>query len=431
MAGFFGGDTEQMRAQGAACVQGAQRMEEITEATTVLINAVPWLGPDAVAFKAWWNGSVRPSMLSQAADVRSKGMEIDQHSQEQDQASSDDGTGGSFWGELVENLKDWFGVGGTTGPVIGIPLGPQTIRDLGVALGASPLDPRQAIYGSEGYIGLGGPASGSWQVGNESTSYLGERSREWGPLEGFLRGGASAGHDLTVDGFGNMTYTEGAQIGGELGYGYQFGDPDGWSYGGEVAVGAEVYAERGVTVGPDGFGLGAGAGARVYADAEATLTTPGGQTVTIGGEASYGANAVAHAYAHQTRNEDGEVNGFAFGAGFDANAGGAASADFMYESPNGWFSGGAGVSADVGAGASGGGGVVVSSDQVGFTMNLGASAGVGGGLEFGFSVNPNAIVESISPGDYNFDDLLSDAGTAWDAGTSAVGDALDAINPFS
>ena len=52
MAGFQGGDTEQMRQQGTAFEQGSRTVDEITDATTRLIDSVPWMGPDAVAFRA-------------------------------------------------------------------------------------------------------------------------------------------------------------------------------------------------------------------------------------------------------------------------------------------------------------------------------------------------------------------------------------------
>src|SRR5690625_7068149 len=83
MAGFYGGDTEQMRMHGAASQRGAQRIADITAAMGASIDSVLWQGPDAEAFRALWHSSVKPGMLARAEEVRATGQELDQHAEQQ------------------------------------------------------------------------------------------------------------------------------------------------------------------------------------------------------------------------------------------------------------------------------------------------------------------------------------------------------------
>src|SRR5690625_2558872 len=92
MAGFYGGDTEQMRMHGAASQRGAQRIADITAAMGASIDSVLWQGPDAEAFRALWHSSVKPGMLARAKEVRATGQELDQHAEQQEQARSEEHT---------------------------------------------------------------------------------------------------------------------------------------------------------------------------------------------------------------------------------------------------------------------------------------------------------------------------------------------------
>src|SRR5699024_6724348 len=51
VAGFHGGDTEQMRQHSVACTQGAQRLEDLGSRAQSAIDGASWEGPDADAFR--------------------------------------------------------------------------------------------------------------------------------------------------------------------------------------------------------------------------------------------------------------------------------------------------------------------------------------------------------------------------------------------
>lgn len=192
----------------------------------------------------------------------------------------------------------------------------------------------------------------------------------------------------------------------------------------------EAYAEAGGTVGPDGYSIGARAGSGLYAEQSAALTHESG--ASVGASQSYyvGAEAHANAYNHVTRNDEGQVNGFTSGFNAGAFAGAAVTQDFEATSPGGWFSVSGGATAAAGAGADANAGYTVSTDEISFSAGgkVAAELGLGG---FGdVSMNPNAIVDSFTPGDYDVDDAIGDAQGAFDGATSAAGDALGTLNPF-
>lgn len=147
---------------------------------------------------------------------------------------------------------------------------------------------------------------------------------------------------------------------------------------------------------------------------------------------SAGVDADAHATAHSnvTRNADGEVNEVSSGFGAGAFAGAEYKHDFQVDGPHGWFSVSGGASATAGAGGEASAGCTLSTDQISFNAGgkIAAELGLGGGGAV--SVSPNAIVESITPGDDNVDSMIDDAQGAWNGATSAAGTALSAVKPF-
>src|SRR5690625_3676749 len=167
MAGFYGGDTEQMRMHGAASQRGAQRIADITAAMGASIDSVLWQGPDAEAFRALWHSSVKPGMLARAEEVRATGQELDRHAEQQEQASGDEG--GGLLSTLRDIARDIVGPGGVTGPLLGRPLSRDLLDTLRGGLGdwsrgggAGP----QEFYGGEGYAGPGQAAGAHRPVGH-------------------------------------------------------------------------------------------------------------------------------------------------------------------------------------------------------------------------------------------------------------------------
>ncbi|MFC7458792.1 WXG100 family type VII secretion target [Brachybacterium sp. GCM10030267] len=436
MAGFYGADTEQLRSQASAFGQGAQRIADLADTATALIDSVEWVGPDATAFREHWHGTVRPRMLASEHDIRGSQRELEQHATEQDQASS----GGMLY---LPSLPDFgpfpfpypmpFPM-----PLPGGPLDPGILRrGLGDAFsdwftgggGSGP----QGFYGGPGY-GVGNAASDGRPVGQYSSggSHWDGREidNELGYADGYANTRASAGHSTTVDAYGNTTHTAGARAGAEIGFDEKLNLPGGASYQTDGRVGAEAYGEAGVTYGPDGASAGAAAGAGAYGDIHGTLAGPHGASATVGATGYAGAEAHANAYAHATRNDEGNVNGFTFGADAGAFAGAKADADIARTSPGGWLSSSASFGVEAGAGLGGSVGGTVSTDEVGIAVGGDVAAALGVKADLAVSIHPNEIVNDITPGDYNLDDAIGDAKGAFDGATEVAGDVVGAINPF-
>lgn len=420
MAGFYGGDTEQMRQHGTACQQGSRRIADIAASTTALIDSVTWLGPDALAFRALWHGTVKPQMLAGAEEIRATGHEIDQHAEQQDQASNG-GSGGSLgplgplgpmWpltpdviDRLREGLSDWATGGGATGP--------------------------QEFYGTDGFSSRGQAADGGRGVG--SLFDIGgdllegrELESDQGYLDVTAQGHWSGGAQTTTDPYGNVTGTVGLRGGMELGLDGRLDGPAGTGLQSSNQIGIEAYAEGGGTVGPDGFALGGRAGSGAYYESQATLDGGDYGSVSYGQRGFIGADASANIWSHATRNEDGAVNGWTVGADARAFAGGEIKHTFAAEAPGGWAFVDGSVSGLGGGGVGGGYGATLSTDEVSLTLNGEVAKGLGLGGSGTIGINPNAIVDSFTPGDYNLDDVISDVGGALET----AGDFLSDINPF-
>lgn len=417
MTGFFGADTEQLRAQAEACQRSSGTLHDLIGTTSALIASVPWTGPDADAFRERWAAEVRARLTERADALQSRSEELREHAEEQDVASGGDG-------------------GGTTLPPFGTPMpfpfplpfplpGPG-----GTGPGGSAEPPY--FYGDEGY-GTGNAAGDARPVGEHDAGGSHWDGREidedFGYLDVYANTRASAGTNTTVDAYGNTTHTAGARAGAEIGIDEQLNLPFGASIGADGRVGAEAYAEAGVTYG-DGFSAGAAAGAGVYGDMSATLTGPLGSSDTIGVSGYAGAEAHANAYSHATRNDEGNINGWS--AGFDAGAfaGAKGDVDFSSTSPGGWMTASGSFGGQAGASIGGGAGAVVSTDAVGVSLGGDIAAGLGLQGDLAVSISPNNIVDTFTPGDYNLDDAISDASGAFESATSTVGDALSSVNPF-
>src|SRR5699024_599552 len=157
-----------------------------------------------------------------------------------------------------------------------------------------------------------------------------------------------------------------------------------------------------------GYSLGARAGSGAYGELSAALTHESG--ASVGTTQSYWVGADAHLTAHNnvTRNDDGEINGISGGFSGGAFVGAEVKQHFEVDGPHGGFSGSGGVSATAGAGVDASGGYTLSTGEISVSAGgrFAEVLGVGGGGTI--SVSPNAIVEWITPGDYNVDDAIDD-----------------------
>lgn len=424
MAGFLGADTEQLRHQGVRTAQGAQRLQSCFEDLTGQVEGVEWNGPDADGFRERWRSEAIQQMLRACDRMRELSKDLDRQAEEQDTASDGDGDGG-VWGAIGGILG---GIGGIVPPILACQ--PAT-SDAGAGT-----RPGQEFYGDEGYGDRGQAANGGRPLGSfhddgQYTLWDGkEVENDAGYIDTYGKFSYSAGHNTTTDGFGNTTNTLGFRAGGEIGLKEHLNGPFGMGLDASGRVGAEAYAEAGYTTGPDGFSAGAKAGSGVYGDLSATAHGPFGASETATVHGFVGAEANADAYSHMTRNEDGQANGWTFGADANAFVGAKADADISVTSPGGWFSGSGSFGVEAGYGGGAGGGGTISTDTVGFRVNgeLAAELGLDGDLSF--AVHPNAIVNTFTPGDYDIDDAIGDAKGAWDTGTSAVSSAFSSVNPF-
>lgn len=434
MAGFYGGDTEQMRTHAQACATGSQRIHDVTTAISAVVDSVVWTGPDAIAFRALWHGTVKPRIIDRANEIRSKGDEVEQHAQEQDHVS-----GPTDLSDLLDRI------GGPlrnrppllpTAPHLG-PLTPELVERIfrgieqseeGWEESVAPKD--RYFYGDEGY-GPGNAASDGRAVGDEDAggSYWDGREVDGdaGYLDRYVSSRASSGSHTTEDGYGNRTTSGGGRAGAELGFDAGFTGPDG-NPAATVSgrLGAEAYSEGGATEGPDGVSAGVAAGVGAYGDLSSTVLGPGGEQITVGLSAYAGAEAHMNAYGYKVRNDEGQVNGIAFGADGGAFMGARAEADFHQVAPGGWFSHSGSAGAEAGVGIGGGGSAVISTDEIGFHLDLGFAVGPGASASYGISIHPNEIVNDILPGDYDLDDMIGDAKGAFDA----AGDFFGSLNPF-
>lgn len=263
-------------------------------------------------------------------------------------------------------------------------------------------DDGQYVYGDEGYGSTGDATNDDRPVGTR-TDEGGEVAVGTGG--GYVKGkwGFSEGINVTEDEHGNVTVTVGSRGGAEVEAGG--GSDDGT---GVTATGtAEGYAEGGLTVGPDGYGIGWRAGGEVTGRGSYAETNEDGSSSIYTVEATAEAGAHASHYGHRVRNSDGEVTGWA--SGFDV--GGGASAGYSYTeehiSPNGWFQHSTTQSESAGKSVGLSGHAVVSTDEISISVGggiPGVDTGPFSGASFG--INPNRIVEDISGGAFDADDVV-------------------------
>lgn len=411
------------------------------------MNGVEWVGADAETFRARWQSEAERRAQDAGETLRRLARELEDHAEEQDEASAGDGSGlgGLLGGPFPPVMPLPFPIPGLpirpgmpglpAGPgfpiLPGMPGGP-TIGQWFSGNGGSG---SQGFYGGDGYAGRGQMYHEDQQLGdtfnwNEDLAPGREIEIEEGYVDFHAGANYSVGANASTDRYGNMTGVIGARGSLEAGVDTHLNLPGGFGVDASGAVGMEAYGEAGGTIGPDGYSVGARAGGGLYAENSAALTHESGASLGMTQSAWVGADAHATAHSHVTRNEDGEVNGFSSGVSAGAFAGAEYRQDYQVEGPKGWFSASAGAAATAGAGADASAGYTVSTDEVSLSLGgkFAAELGVGGGGTI--SVNPNAIVESATGGEYNVDDVIDGAQGAWDSASSTAGSALSAVNPF-
>ncbi|MGY5763932.1 WXG100 family type VII secretion target [Brachybacterium sp. DNPG3] len=434
MADFYGGDTEQMRGHAEACVRGAQRLVDLVDATSALIEQTEWVGSDADAFRSEWTGRVRGAVLSRAEEIRQHGGELRGHAEEQDDASRD---GDADFFDIVRNLIDpercWPGM--PLGPLIGwpapMPIHPLDLRHLALGLGdwfsGGGATGEQEFYGDAGYGGRGDVYGNDRPVGEQFTwnpDLLSGREldTDLGYVDVHAGANYSAGANVTTDPYGNITGTVGARGSLEAGIEDSIRGPFGTGVTASTNIGMEAYAEAGGTIGPDGASVGASAGSGAYVSQNVTVDGPLGSSNSVSQDLFVGADANAYAYNHVTRNDEGQVNGITMGAGANAFVGASATQTFESTSPGGWFSSSTSISEKVGASAGASAGATLSTDEVSVSVGGSIAAELGFGGSTSFAIHPNAIVDSFTPGDYDLDDLAGDFSGAMDTAGDWVQD---------
>lgn len=443
MAGFYGGDTGQMRTQATACTQGAQQISDLAAALNGVINGVTWVGPDADAFRELWSGTVHANLISRAEAIRTSASELDGHAQEQDRTSSTDGFGGAAGAGVGAGAGagSGTGAGAAAGAGVGNPFhgvgqslgdgGADTARE---GLGGSGSDeqpigdtdyiPGQETYrygASDDYGDVSSRTGDDRPLGpnaeQAATPWEGEEGL-WGHIDASAQGSNSGGAHVTTDQHGNVTASAGGRASANAEFDASLHGPLGESVEVSADIGGAVYAEIGGTAGPDGLSAGAAVGWGAYAEGEAAYTVHGLET-SVKGEAMIGAEAHANAHLGLTRTEEGRLNGFA--AGFDAGAFAGAEAETTYklEAPGGWFSAETKVGVNAGAGAEASAGFEISTDEISFQLGGALAPGAGGSAAGQISFRPNDFVNAFTPGDYDLDDAIDD-----------VGGFFKSINPF-
>lgn len=435
MSGFFGGDTDRMREQSALCVGGAQQLIELVAAAGSAVAELRWTGPDADGFRQSWHRDAEVPARETASLLQRLARELEAHADGQEQASSDDRAAppgippGPLPGPLGGPLPHL--------PFPGLPLGPGVVARLLAALGADgdgAAEP-QEYFGGPGFGDRGQMYDQRRPVGDEfawSPDLLSGREvdGEGGVVDLHAGANHSAGAEAGLDGPAGTTGTLGARGSLEAGLAAHLDLPAGMGVDASGAVGAEAYAEAGGTIGPDGLGVGARAGAGLYGELATALTHPSGGSVGMTQSAFVGAEAHANGYSHVLRSDEGLVTGFTTGIDAGAFAGAQLSQEFAATSPGGWFSASGAITEAAGAGVDASLAVTLSTDEVSLSAGglLAAELGLGG--LGSVSMDPNAILESVTPGDFDLDDAIGEARGAFASASRGIEDVLGAGNPF-
>lgn len=101
---FYGADTDQLRTLAERFHASSQRIDELRSSlqSTVLDEGL-WRGPDADAWRGQWQSVALPNLGSIAHDIDERRGELEKQAEEQDTASSEEGT--SLGDTLLKMIK--------------------------------------------------------------------------------------------------------------------------------------------------------------------------------------------------------------------------------------------------------------------------------------------------------------------------------------
>jgi uncharacterized protein YukE len=88
MPGFYGADTEQLRALAKTMSQHSEKMKALSMELGQLLARTRWEGRDATAFQAAWDSEHRPMLKRVAADLQSQAEDLNRNADQQDKAST-------------------------------------------------------------------------------------------------------------------------------------------------------------------------------------------------------------------------------------------------------------------------------------------------------------------------------------------------------
>lgn len=85
---FKGMNPDQGREVAETIKQAGTSTQEIFETLTGLVQGIEWVGPDADTYKGDWNGFTGGVVASLTDLYATKGEELNQHAEEQDDTSN-------------------------------------------------------------------------------------------------------------------------------------------------------------------------------------------------------------------------------------------------------------------------------------------------------------------------------------------------------
>jgi uncharacterized protein YukE len=202
LAGYFGGDPDQMRTLARAFEQAAQRLENVGREVSSRLSGTPWAGPDADRYRSQWHGESLAKMRGVVSALHDAAAALQRNASEQEKVSSAAG-GASSSGPLPTGTPQ----GGLANPLVGIGkwLDDSTIWPIqnGTAMSWTPLgdyvplmdaaglaadtgmDPKDKLIDASGQlIDLGGGQlrSEGFEKGNLPMYLGGVATSQWGDV---------------------------------------------------------------------------------------------------------------------------------------------------------------------------------------------------------------------------------------------------------
>lgn len=87
MTEFMGMNVEQARGAAHQMDGGASAVQGLVDQITAMLGSVTWVGEDAKAFQADWNGSFRPQLGGAVQALRENARELSRRADAQEQIS--------------------------------------------------------------------------------------------------------------------------------------------------------------------------------------------------------------------------------------------------------------------------------------------------------------------------------------------------------